>query len=475
MNVSTPDWVKDAVFYQIFPDRFAQSRDVPKPSNLEAWDSPPTRYGFKGGDLLGVVERLDYLADLGVTALYLNPIFRAASNHRYNTHDYYEVDPILGGNAALRALVDAAHARGMRVVLDGVFNHVGRGFFQFNHLLECGGASPYVDWFTAQNFPLSAYDRHADLNYVGWFGSRALPKLNLHNPVVRKYIFDVAEHWIRFGVDGWRLDAAEQIEADGFWQEFRQRVKAVNPEAYIVGEIWFPAERYLQGDQFDGVTNYLFMRPAVGFFGARTLDDYVKQGHLQASVLPLDAPGFARAIEAVLARYPWEITLAQLNLLNSHDTPRFLSLVGGDESALRLALLCLLTMPGAPNLYYGDELGLPGGPDPGCRGAMPWAQAEARGDLWRYTQQAIALRKAHPALRRGTYATVLAEGDLLAYTRALDGATVLVILNAGQEPALVALPVGGLSRLAFGASPQCAIKADNVQVVVPARSGIVVV
>ena len=173
-TVETPDWVPDAVFYQIFPDRFARSGRVNDLVNLEPWDSPPTCHGFKGGDLWGVLERLDYLQELGINAIYFCPIFQSAANHRYHTHDYYRVDPLLGGNEALRALLDAAHARGMRVVLDGVFNHASRGFFQFNHILENGPASPYVDWFTIKDYPLRAYSRKKPPNYACWWGRREL-------------------------------------------------------------------------------------------------------------------------------------------------------------------------------------------------------------------------------------------------------------------------------------------------------------
>ncbi|MEL7672767.1 MAG: glycoside hydrolase family 13 protein, partial [Chloroflexota bacterium] len=265
--IQTPEWVKDAVFYQIFPDRFAKSERVVKPSNLEAWDAPPTVFGFKGGDLLGVEEHLDYLIDLGINAIYFNPIFQSASNHRYHTHDYFQVDPLLGGNDAFRTLLDAAHARGVRVVLDGVFNHCSRGFFQFNHLLECGAQSPYVSWFTAYGFPLNAYDEDHEPNYAAWWNLHALPKFNTDNPQVREFLWNVGEYWVRFGIDGWRLDVPYEIDDDAFWQEFRQRVKGANPDTYIVGEIWRESQRWLQGDQFDAVMNYIFTRATTAFFG----------------------------------------------------------------------------------------------------------------------------------------------------------------------------------------------------------------
>ncbi|MGD8474178.1 MAG: glycoside hydrolase family 13 protein, partial [Anaerolineae bacterium] len=313
-SIHTPDWVSDAIFYQIFPDRFAQSDRVPKPSHLEPWDTPPTRHGFKGGDLLGIAERLDYLVDLGVTAIYLNPIFQSAANHRYHTHDYYQVDPILGGNGALRFLLDRAHQRDMRIILDGVFNHASRGFFQFNHILENGPASPYVDWFIIKDYPLKAY--HAPKGkhgYEAWWNLPALPKLNVSTPEVREFLWDVATHWIEFGADGWRLDVPEEITDDAFWQEFRQRVKAVNPDAYIVGEIWDDAPHWLQGDQFDAVMNYPVTRACLGFFVDKSLPAKAVMPSGYSQVETLDAKGFSREIERILDLYPREVTEVQFN------------------------------------------------------------------------------------------------------------------------------------------------------------------
>ncbi len=473
MTISTPKWVKDAVFYQIFPDRFAKSAALPKPSNLEDWDAAPTVFGFKGGDLIGVAEHLDYLAELGVNAIYLNPIFQSAANHRYHTHDYMRVDPILGGDAAFRTLLDAAHARGIKVVIDGVFNHASRGFFQFNHLLECGSASPYVDWFTVDEWPLNAYDTDAQApNYGAWYGLPALPEFNTDTPAVRTFLFEVAEYWIKFGADGWRLDVPMEIDDDAFWQEFRRRVKAVNPDAYIVGEIWEPAQRWLQGDQFDAVMNYIFARPALAFFGCHTLSD-LSYGPYEIDAID-DAADFAAAIEEMVAIYDWEIVQAQLNLLGSHDTPRILTMVGGDVGALRLAVICQMTLPGAPCIYYGDELGFEGGNDPGCRAAMPWHDLTARkGAFWQFMRAAITLRHAHPVLRRGTYETVLAEGDIIAYRRALDDVQALIVLNAGHEPAALTLPVGGLSVVRFGAPEHLLLSKDTASLTVPARDGVV--
>jgi len=460
---TTPNWVKDAVFYQIFPDRFARSERVPKPSNLEPWDSPPTGHGFKGGDLLGVAEHLDYLQELGITALYFNPIFQSAANHRYHTYDYYQVDPILGGNDAFRQMLDAAHARGIRVVLDGVFNHTGRGFYQFHHTLENGAASPYLDWFyfdeerLRAGQPLDAYPSPEkrrrlggshrslqELGYQGWWDLPALPKLNTDTPAVRRFIFDVARYWIEFGIDGWRLDVPHEIDDDAFWQEFRRVVKAANPEAYIVGEIWFDARRWLQGDQFDAVMNYIFSRACLGFFGGESLDTAQRPGGF--TLQPLSAVQFAAAVDDLLGLYDWEVTLVQLNLLSSHDMSRFLTLVRGDKAALKLATLFQMTFPGAPCVYYGDEIGMEGGPDPGCRRAFPWDDARWDHDLLSFSRRAIKLRQDHPALRRGRYLRLHADDQhgVYAFARQGEEETLVVVLNNGPASCDLDVPAQGL-------------------------------
>lgn len=451
-DFTTPTWVKNAVFYQIFPDRFASSTSVMKPGNLEAWDAIPTQQGFKGGDLQGVIEHLDYLEDLGITAIYFNPIFQSASNHRYHTHDYYRVDPLLGGDTALQQLLEAAHARNIRIALDGVFNHASRGFFQFNHILEIGDKSLYLDWFDVKGFPLNAY--HGKPNYRCWAGLADLPEFNTRNPEVREFIFGVARYWLDQGIDGWRLDVPFCIDDDDFWQEFRQVVKAANPEAYIVGEVPWEAKRWLQGDQFDAVMNYLLTQACVGFFAGEKGDLGLAQNMMGLGDVPvLDAAAFGQRVEQLLNLYPHEAVLAQLNLLDSHDMPRFLSLARGDKTALKLATLFQMTYPGAPCVYYGDEVGLEGGRDPDCRRAFPWDISQWDTDLWDTVQTCIRLRKNHPALRQGEYTTLLSEGGVIAYLRRLnnepqDGIEsqadnsnpIIVILNAGYSSTKINIP-----------------------------------
>lgn len=431
--MNTPDWVKHAVFYQVFPDRFARSGLVAHQDevDLKPWGTPPEEQGFQGGDLYGIVDRLDYLENLGITALYLNPIFTSAANHRYHTYDYYEVDPLLGGNEALRELLDAAHAREIRVVLDGVFNHASRGFWPFHHVLENGADSPYVDWFVIKDWPLRPYSSTTEKprNYAAWHGLPALPEFNVDHPEVQDFLLDVAQHWIDFGIDGWRLDVPGEIDDPTFWRRFRDTVKTANPEAYLVGEIWEKGPEWLAGDRFDGLMNYPLLEPILCFFGADSLRDYSK-AHL--SFAPLDAEAFVGDVRDVLSLYDWEATCTQLNLLDSHDMARAQWIMGGDTDALRQATLFLMTMPGAPCIYYGDEIGLSSKGDPYCREAFPEDEAEWNTDLLAFYQKATTLRHRYPVLRTGRVEWLHAENRTVAFRREREGREALVVINAGD-------------------------------------------
>ncbi len=446
MSIDTPAWVRDAVFYQIFPDRFASSERVVKPGRLEPWDTPPTVHGFKGGDLLGIVEHLAYLQDLGINALYLTPIFQSASNHRYHTYDYFTVDPLLGGNGALRELIDTAHDRGMRVVLDGVFNHTGRGFWPFHHILENGAASPYRRWFHLDESAIEAGrsiraypdagTAAADLGYVAWWGLPALPKLNTDEPEVRAYLFRVAETWLRFGIDGWRLDVPAEIDDEAFWQEFRTRCRAIRPDAYLVGEIWREAPEWLRGDRFDALMNYPLGEAILGYAGGASLDlDVVRSHHeYDAGLRSLDGPGFAARVMALMGAYDRNIVDVQLNLLGSHDAPRMRTVLGGDLAAVRLATLFQATLPGAPCVYYGDEVGLVGGNDPASRGAFPWDRTRWAPGLRETVRALFQLRSSERALRAGPLRVVGAADGAVAFERGTGSSRFVVVANAGENP-----------------------------------------
>ena len=500
MTIDTPDWVRDAIFYQIFPDRFARGQHHPnKGIKFEDWNTPPNPYGFKGGDIYGVTEKLDYLKDLGINAIYFNPITASASNHRYHTYDYFHVDPLLGGDEAFRGLLDTAHKVGIRIVPDGVFNHASRGFWQFHHVLENGNGSPFVDWF---HFNPDRLNRHRnwgaypgereqqDLNrgvssydaigYNAWWNLPALPKLNTNCPEVREFIFNAAVHWINFGADGWRLDVAAEINDDSFWQEFRHRVKAANPDAYIVAEIWHEAHRWLQGDQFDATMNYLVTAALMGWLVKDRIPAYSYTiGGMRNVLRPLTASEFGDRIEYLLSLYAPEINYVQFNLLDSHDTPRFLTVAGEDESALRLAYLFLLTYVGAPCIYYGDEIGMSGGPDPECRKAFNWDESTWNHSLRSYLKELVQIRTQEGALRRGTYQRIYSDDDVIVFARQHQGETVLIAINIAAverqpvfETKMLGIQTGNLEPL-FGANQGTVVEGKVTDLKIEGRSGLI--
>lgn len=439
--MSEPAWVVDAVFYQIFPDRFCNGDPSNDPAGVEPWGALPTRSNWLGGDLQGIIARLGYLQDLGINALYLNPVFRARTNHRYDTCDYFQVDPILGSNAVLKALVAEAHRRSMRVILDGVFNHCGDGFWAFEDLVARGPASPYADWFHVRSYPISA----ADQSYYTCGGAPYLPKLNLDHPPVQEYILKVACYWLQeAGIDGWRLDVPFKVPF-AFWRKFRRMVKAINPDAYLVGEVWREAAPWVQGDIFDGTTNYRLRELIL---------DYV-------ATSVLDAEDFAFEVE-MLTQAHGAAAPTMLNLLGSHDTPRILTVLNGDVNRLLIALTFLMTTTGAPLVYYGDEVGLPGGADPDCRRAMEWDPARWNMRIHRAYRRLIALRHAHPALRRGRTQKLFTFEGVYAYRRVYAGDEVVVILNPRSSLRNVILPLGGavVWRDAFTGQEHVAIEGE---------------
>ncbi len=425
--MTVPYWVQDAIFYQIFPDRFANGDPGNDPSNVEAWSSKPTIWNFQGGDLRGIIQKIDYLLDLGVNALYLNPIFLAPSNHRYNTSDYYTIDPKLGTRADFDALLDAAHSNGIRIVIDGVFNHCSRGFFAFADLLENGEHSAYKDWFHVKRFPLNAYTPGDAENYSAWWNFKSLPKFNTDNPEVQDYILDVARYWIEAGVDGWRLDVPNEIDDDAFWASFRQTVRAANPDAYILGEIWTVDPRWVDDQHFDGLMHYP-----------------VRDALLETLNSQINATQFGDKIEALLDAYPAENIKAMYVPLGSHDTERIRHKLGSNLEKAKLAFLFQFSYPGAPAIYYGDEVGVDGDKDPDCRRAFPWNAKDWQGDLRPWVQQLISLRKKLPSLRRGKYTRVLAEENVYAFARTLGSEKVLVAANFSDTSQIARIPVEGL-------------------------------
>jgi neopullulanase len=351
----------------------------------------------------------------------------------------------------------------MRVILDGVFNHCGRGFWQFHHVLEQGAASPYRDWFLLDEAVregranLNAYpDRSGasrrvghPLGYRAWWGLPALPKFNVAHLPVRAYLLDVAERWLRFGVDGWRLDVPAEIDDETFWQEFRERCRGVDPDAYLVGEIWDEAPEWLAGDRFDALMNYPLGAAILGFVGGDRLDREVIDRHdtYARTVMPMDGPAFARRLGELSSIYDPAVVASQLNLIGSHDAPRALTVLAGDRVALRQAMLLQLTLPGAPCIYYGDELGLEGGVDPDCRRAYPVDPDAGDRELRSFVRSVVAARHEHVALRRGEVSLAAVGDRALVLAREADGYRAFVAINAGREDERLEIRHGEQDRL----------------------------
>jgi cyclomaltodextrinase len=485
---STPEWVKQGIIYQIFPERFANGNKANDPDFTEWYykgvtelppsgktngeyfhlvtdwydiaglqkspyktDGKPDWNSFYGGDIAGVRQHLDYLQDLGITIIYFNPVFKAKSNHKYDAASYMEVDPHFGTNAEFTDFVADCHARGIRVIIDLAYNHTGHTFFAFVDGREKGTESEYWDWYEWKKWPIPGPIEWTPPNpseyYECWWNFGQMPNLNFDlsrsNPnensvmdisiaqpnwAMVNHLLDATEYWLREAdVDGYRLDVPNEVPF-WFWEIFRKRVKATKPDAYIVGELWGAAPEYVNGLYFDAVMNYKFFRdPVLAFFGK--------------GEIPADE--FDRAIAPGRLTYPQEGVRAMMNLLDSHDTERFLSSAGDDIRRLRLAMLFAMTYVGAPTIYYGDEVAMEGLGDPDNRRPFYWKwQEEApRVDVHGYVRTLTALRREHEALVGGGFRTLVTDGPVYAFARGSGGETVYVAFNTGADPAEVEIAV----------------------------------
>lgn len=498
---AVPTWFGEGMTYQIFPDRFCRSR-IPDPTGLvggrtvhQNWEDEPVyrpdEHGeirnrdFFSGDFQGVISKLDELKELGVETLYFNPIFEAAENHRYGTADYDRIDPMLGCNEDFSRLCDEAHKRGMRVMLDGVFNHTGfvSRYFNGDGFYPDVGAcqswdSPYRSWFQFIRWP----DQ-----YESWWGIYSLPAVNESDPGYRRFIFgdedSVVRRWLRAGADGWRLDVADELP-DDFVAGIHAAARAEKPSAVVIGEVWEDGStkvaygvrrKHILGGHCDGLMNYPLRSAILSYFSGGKAEDFVS------------------GMETIRENYPPFAFYSAMNSLGTHDTPRILTLLGaggerrdqsrdwranfrleGDalrlaKERLRAAALLLFCFPGSPTVYYGDEAGMEGFEDPFNRRTYPWGHEDQ--ELLAWFKQLGALRKTHPALRRGTIRYVAAEGPLLAFARADDGEEILCVCNAGDGP--VTLPLPGNTASVLVGSPALAPLEENegVQITLPPRSG----
>jgi glycosidase len=489
----TPEWVKEAVFYQIFPERFANGNPGNDPDFSEVYyeglthlpesgkfdgeyfhlvddwydvaglsaspyrtDGKPDWYSFYGGDLAGVRDNLDYLVDLGVTAIYFNPIFESKSSHKYDAATYERVDPHLGSNEQFSDFVDECHSRGIRVVLDLAINHTGETHWAFVDTREKGDASDYWEWYEWTKWPLPDGWWSGNAEYYDcWWGFGQMPNLNFdlsrpnqeehsiteiaeakpNRPLV-DHLLDVAEYWlVDIGVDGYRLDVAGEVPF-WFWELFRERVKSAKPDAYIVGELWGASPDYVNGRCFDALMNYKFFRDPVTKF--------IAEGSMKA-------PEFDRALAPGRLIYTDEGAQAMMNLVGSHDTERFLRVCGGDAERVRLAFLFAATYVGAPYIYYGDEILMDGGGDPDCRRPFNWRWAEdpSRVALHDDFRRLLAIRKEHDCLTRGSFETLLTDDGVYAFVRSTDEEMVVVVMNARGREVTAHVPVGATSAAFF--------------------------
>jgi cyclomaltodextrinase len=485
----TPDWVKKGVIYQIFPERFSNGNPGNDPDfsewyyeglttlppsghtngeyfhMVDDWydvsgltrspyktDGKPDWNSFYGGDIEGVRAHLDYLQDLGVTIIYFNPVFEAKSNHKYDAATYQRIDPHFGTNEEFTQFVEDCHGRGIHVVIDLAINHTGHTHWAFVDAREEGETSDYWDWYEFKKWPVPGspvYTPPDPLTYYDcWWGFGQMPNLNYDlsranaeeqsvvgideaepNWPLVNHLLDTAEYWLsEVGVDGYRLDVAAEVPF-WFWELFRERVRHAKPDAYIVGELWGASPEWVNGKYFDAVMNYKFFRDPVHRFIA----------HGQC-----DAPEFDRMLAEGRLIYPDEGVRAQMNLLDSHDTERFLTTVGGDLRRLKLATLFAMTYVGAPSIYYGDEIAMEGGHDPDCRRPFLWNWTDdaARVETHDYFAKLANLRMSRDCMTLGSYRTLFAEGPVFAFLRSLGDEHVVVVLNAGDESATVSVPLG---------------------------------
>ncbi len=451
-DYDSPTWVRDSVFYQIFPDRFADG-DVEsnvrndefeywgQPSKAKRWNEPQGQWPqamveFYGGDLPGVEAHLDYLTGLGVNAIYFNPIFTAFSNHRYDVVDYENVDPHLGGNTALVSLRLALTEHDMRYILDVVPNHCGVKHPWFQSAIA-DATAPSTEFFTFHEHPNE---------YESWLGVRSLPKLNYRSKSLREAIYagsdSIFRRWLRqpYSSDGWRVDVANMLARHGrdqlemeVWGGIRSAVKAENPQAYLLGENFFDGSRQLQGDSLDATMNYAgFTHPLLYWLDHFQVGQHAEPKHVESN-LPWSTHALIETWNAYRAAIPWAVARQQFNLLGSHDTARILHLVRGSSALNRLAVALLFTYVGVPCVYYGDEIGMIADNSLGARDPMIWESAKWDSDLKQFYQQLIQLRRTSAALIDGGFQVLSADTDTLVFLRDTDQEQILVAGNRGPN------------------------------------------
>lgn len=417
----TPKWVRDAIFYQIFPERFYNGDPDISPKKTCEPNEPPKYDSFYDGDLEGIIKKLKHITELGANTLYLNPIFEAPSSHKYDTSDYQKIDPHFGDINTYEKLVKALKKNSMHLILDCVFNHTGTKFWAFKDIKKNKEKSKYIDWYFVKKFPLMEKGKP---NYECWYDFPILPKLNVDNPEVREHLMTVARQWLESGANGWRLDVPNEIDHP-FWKEFRNVVKSVNKDNYIVGEIWQNGKDWLHGDEFDAVMNYRFRDAVIEFFAKQKID----------------AQEFVKQIGHQLYDYPMQANFAMMNLLSSHDTARFFTVANKDIDKVKLAIAFQFTYLGAPSIYYGEEIGMEGDKDPDNRRFMIWEKRKWNKDLLQTYKTLIRLRNENEVLRHGEIRFLFANNMTFGFERFTEKESLYIFINNSPQKVKVNIPM----------------------------------
>ncbi len=410
-----PQWANNKIVYQIFPSRYASSKTV----SQDLWYKAPIGpMDDLKGDLRGIIEHFDHLLELGVDIIYMTPIFKSPSAHKYDTIDYYQIDPSFGTEEDLRELVELAHAHDMYVILDGVFNHTSPKFFAFADVAEKGMESKYWDWYYVEGYPLKA-ERFTKPNFKTFAYFGGMPKLNLQNPETAEYFINVGRYWIeKCNIDGWRLDVSDEI-SHMFWKKFRKAIREVKQDALLIGEVWYFARDFMEGDEWDTVMNYDF------FFGAQKL---IAEESITVSQ-------FMETLGRLRGNLHNKVYPVLWNLIDSHDTARFLHVCGEDKNKQKMAAALQMLLPGMPFIYYGDEYGMTGGDDPDCRRGMVWDEKRQDADMYDWYRKLIGIRKVYPSITEGKVmeCNCSDEKGTIILTRLLDEEKVTIAFDMKES------------------------------------------
>lgn len=414
-------WLQESIIYQIFPDRFCNGDNSKNIEGTLSWGKGKVNTkSMYGGDLRGVIEKLSYLKELGVNLIYLTPVFKSTTNHKYNTKDYFDIDPQFGTINEARELVEKAHNNGIKIIFDAVFNHSGSDFFAFKDLIKNQQQSKYKEWYFIDSWPVS---QAKDKYYTFANGCENMPKLNTNNEEVKEYLLSVGEYWIKeIGIDGWRLDVCDEVGHE-FWREFRKRIKKANKNTIIIGEIMHEANSFLKGDQLDGIMNYPFKNAIIDFFGKNIIN--------AREFLDIMAENRVLYMDSII-RQMW-------NLIGSHDTKRIYNECEGNINKIKLAIAYQFLYIGVPYIYYGDEIGLDGEDDPDNRKCMIWDEENQNKDLLNFYKMMIKLRKANKELIYGDFEEIYCKNDLLAFKRVLKDTNILVLFNNSDKDEAIEL------------------------------------